>query len=122
MIQIYTKLKVADNSGAREISCIGIPGGSGKKYAWLGEVIVASVKDASPNSAVKKGDIVKAVIVRTAKSHRRQDGSHIRFDENAAVIVNDDKMPRGTRVFGPVARELRDNDFMRIVSLAPEVL
>ncbi|MBA12920.1 MAG: 50S ribosomal protein L14 [SAR202 cluster bacterium] len=122
MIQIYTKLKVADNSGAREISCIGIPGGSGKKYAWLGEVIVASVKDANPNSAVKKGDIVKAVIVRTAKSHRRQDGSHIRFDENAAVIVNDDKMPRGTRVFGPVARELRDNDFMRIVSLAPEVL
>ena len=98
MIQIYTKLKVADNSGAREISCIGIPGGSGKKYAWLGEVIVASVKDANPNSAVKKGDIVKA------------------------VIVNDDKMPRGTRVFGPVARELRDNDFMRIVSLAPEVL
>ena len=122
MIQIYTKLKVADNSGAREISCIGIPGGSGKKYAWLGEVIVASVKDANPNSAVKKGDIVKAVIVRTAKSHRRQDGAHIRFDENAAGIVNDDKMPRGTRVFGPVARELRDNDFMRIVSLAPEVL
>ena len=122
MIQIYTKLKVADNSGAREISCIGIPGGSGKKYAWLGQVIVASVKDAAPNSAVKKGDVVKAVIVRTAKSHRRQDGSHIRFDENAAVIVNDDKMPRGTRVFGPVARELRDNDFMRIVSLAPEVL
>ena len=122
MIQIYTKLKVADNSGAREISCIGIPGGSGKKYAWLGQVIVASVKDAAPNAAVKKGDIVKAVIVRTAKSHRRQDGSHIKFDENAAVIVNDDKMPRGTRVFGPVARELRDNDFMRIVSLAPEVL
>ena len=122
MIQIYTKLKVADNSGAREISCIGIPGGSGKKYAWLGQVIVASVKDAAPNAAVKKGDIVKAVIVRTAKSHRRQDGSHIKFDENAAVIVNDDKMPRGTRVFGPVARELRDNDFMRIVSLAPEVI
>ena len=122
MIQIYTKLKVADNSGAREISCIGIPGGSGKKYAWLGEVIVASVKDASPNSAVKKGDIVKAVIVRTAKSHRRQDGSHIRFDENAAVIVNDDKMPRGTRVFGPVARELRDKEFIKIISLAPEVL
>ena len=122
MIQIYTKLKVADNSGAREISCIGIPGGSGKKYAWLGEVIVASVKDANPNSAVKKGDIVKAVIVRTAKSHRRQDGSHIRFDENAAVIVNDDKMPRGTRVFGPVARELREKNFMKIISLAPEVL
>ena len=122
MIQIYTKLKVADNSGAREISCIGIPGGSGKKYAWLGEVIVASVKDANPNSAVKKGDIVKAVIVRTAKSHRRQDGSHIRFDENAAVIVNDDKMPRGTRVFGPVARELREKNRMKIISLAPEVL
>ena len=122
MIQIYTKLKVADNSGAREISCIGIPGGSGKKYAWLGEVIVASVKDANPNSAVKKGDIVKAVIVRTAKSHRRQDGSHIRFDENAAVIVNDDKMPRGTRVFGPVARELREKKYMKILSLAPEVI
>ena len=122
MIQIYTRLKVADNSGAKEISCIGIPGGSGKKYAWLGEIIVASVKDATPNATVKKGEIVKAVIVRTAKSHRRQDGSHIKFDENAAVIVNDDKMPRGTRVFGPVARGLRDKDFMRIVSLAPEVL
>ena len=122
MIQIYTRLKVADNSGAKVISCIGIPGGSGKKYAWLGEIIVASVKDATPNATVKKGEIVKAVIVRTAKAHRRQDGSHIKFDENAAVIVNDDKMPRGTRVFGPVARELRDKDFMRILSLAPEVL
>jgi|TARA_B110000263_G_C15132486_1_gene429517 large subunit ribosomal protein L14 len=122
MIQIYTKLKVADNSGAKVISCIGVPGGSGKKYAWLGEIIVASVKEATPNAAVKKGDIVKAVIVRTAKSTRRADGSHIKFDENAAVLVNDDKMPRGTRVFGPVARELRDKDFMRIVSLAPEVL
>ena len=122
MIQIYTRLKVADNSGARVISCIGVPGGSGRKYAWLGDVIVASVKEAVPSGAVKKGEIVKAVIVRTAKAHRRRDGSHIKFDENAAVIVSDDSMPRGTRVFGPVARELRDKDFMRIVSLAPEVI
>jgi large subunit ribosomal protein L14 len=122
MIQQYTRLKVADNSGARVISCIGVPGGSGRKYAWLGDVIVASVKEAVPSGAVKKGEIVKAVIVRTAKAHRRRDGSHIKFDENAAVIVSDDSMPRGTRVFGPVARELRDKDFMRIVSLAPEVL
>ena len=122
MIQIYTRLKVADNSGARVISCIGVPGGSGRKYAWLGDIIVASVKEASPSGAVKKGEVVKAVVVRTAKGHRRKDGSHIKFDENAAVIVNDDRMPRGTRVFGPVARELRDKDFMRIVSLAPEVI
>ena len=122
MIQQYTRLKVADNSGARVISCIGVPGGSGRKYAWLGDVIVASVKEASPSGTVKKGEVVKAVDVRTAKGHRRKDGSHIKFDENAAVIVNDDRMPRGTRVFGPVARELRDKDFMRIVSLAPEVL
>ena len=122
MIQQYTRLKVADNSRARVISCIGVPGGSGRKYAWLGDVIVASVKEASPSGAVKKGEVVKAVVVRTAKGHRRKDGSHIKFDENAAVIVNDDRMPRGTRVFGPVARELRDKDFMRIVSLAPEVL
>jgi len=122
MIQQYTRLKVADNSGARVISCIGVPGGSGRKYAWLGDVIVASVKEATPSGAVKKGEVVKAVIVRTAKAHRRRDGSHIKFDENAAVIVTDDSMPRGTRVFGPVARELRDKDFMRIVSLAPEVL
>tara|TARA_B100001013_G_scaffold61359_1_gene32096 strand:- start:116 stop:484 length:369 start_codon:yes stop_codon:yes gene_type:complete len=122
MIQIYTRLKVADNSGARVISCIGVPGGSGRKYAWLGDIIVASVKEASPSGTVKKGEVVKAVIVRTAKGHRRKDGSHIKFDENAAVIVNDDRMPRGTRVFGPVARELRDKDFMRIVSLAPEVI
>ena len=122
MIQQYTRLKVADNSGARVISCIGVPGGSGRKYAWLGDVIVASVKEAVPSGAVKKGEIVKAVIVRTAKAHRRRDGSHIKFDENAAVIVSDDSMPRGTRVFGPVARELRDKDFMRIVSLAPEVI
>ena len=122
MFQQYTRLKVADNSGARVISCIGVPGGSGRKYAWLGDVIVASVKEASPSGTVKKGEVVKAVVVRTAKGHRRKDGSHIKFDENAAVIVNDDRMPRGTRVFGPVARELRDKDFMRIVSLAPEVL
>ncbi|MQF65947.1 50S ribosomal protein L14 [SAR202 cluster bacterium AC-647-P02_OGT_505m] len=122
MIQQYTRLKVADNSGARVISCIGVPGGSGRKYAWLGDIIVASVKEASPSGTVKKGEVVKAVVVRTAKGHRRKDGSHIKFDENAAVIVNDDRMPRGTRVFGPVARELRDKDFMRIVSLAPEVL
>ncbi|HIC49082.1 MAG TPA: 50S ribosomal protein L14 [Dehalococcoidia bacterium] len=122
MIQQYTRLKVADNSGARVISCIGVPGGSGRKYAWLGDIIVASVKEASPSGAVRKGEVVKAVVVRTAKGHRRKDGSHIKFDENAAVIVNDDRMPRGTRVFGPVARELRDKDFMRIVSLAPEVL
>ena len=122
MIQQYTRLKVADNSGARVISCIGVPGGSGRKYAWLGDVIVASVKEASPSGTVKKGEVVKAVVVRTAKGHRRKDVCHIKFDENAAVIVNDDRMPRGTRVFGPVARELRDKDFMRIVSLAPEVL
>tara|TARA_B100000029_G_scaffold477204_1_gene522058 strand:+ start:565 stop:933 length:369 start_codon:yes stop_codon:yes gene_type:complete len=122
MIQIYTRLKVADNSGARVISCIGVPGGSGRKYAWLGDVIVASVKEAAPSSGVKKGEVVKAVVVRTSKTHRRKDGSHIKFDENAAVLVNDDSMPRGTRIFGPVARELRDNNYMRIVSLAPEVI
>ncbi len=122
MIQIYSRLKVADNSGAKIISCIGIPGGSGRQYAWLGDVIVASVKEAAPAAGVKKGEVVKAVIVRTAKSHRRPDGSHIRFDDNAAVIINDEQLPRGTRIFGPVARELRDKNFMRIVSLAPEVL
>ena len=122
MIQQYTRLKVADNSGARVLSCIGVPGGSGRKYAWLGDVIVASVKDAAPSAAVKKGDVVKAVVVRTSRAHRRKDGSHIKFDENAAVVINDDRMPRGTRIFGPVARELRDKDFMRIVSLAPEVI
>ena len=122
MIQLQTRLKVADNSGAKTISCIGIPGGSGKRYAWLGDVIVASVKEAAPAAGVKKGEIVKAVIVRTTKSQRRPDGSHIRFDDNAAVLINEDQMPRGTRIFGPVARELRDKNFMRIVSLAPEVL
>ena len=122
MIQLYTRLKVADNSGARTISCIGIPGGSGRRYARVGDVIVASVKEAAPAAAVKKGEVVKAVVVRTAKSQSRPDGSHIRFDENAAVLITDDRMPRGTRIFGPVARELRDKNFMRIVSLAPEVL
>ena len=122
MIQIYTRLKVADNSGAKIISCIGIPGGSGRKHAWLGDVIVASVKEAAPAAAVKKGEVVRAVVVRTVKPTRRADGSHIRFDDNAAVLINPDQMPRGTRIFGPVARELRDKNFMRIVSLAPEVL
>ena len=122
MIQKYTRLRVADNSGAKTISCIGIPGGSGRRYAWLGDVIVASVKEAAPAAAVKKGEVVKAVVVRTTKSQRRRDGSHIRFDDNAAVLIGDGQMPRGTRIFGPVARELRDKNFMRIVSLAPEVL
>ena len=122
MIQQYSRLRVADNSGAKTISCIGVPGGSGRKYAWLGDIIVASVKEAAPASNVRKGEVVRAVIVRTTKSHRRSDGSHIRFDDNAAVLVNEDQLPRGTRIFGPVARELRDKNFMRIVSLAPEVL
>lgn len=122
MIQIYTRLKVADNSGARTISCIGVPGGSGRKYAGLGDVIVASVKEASPGAEVRKGEVVRAVVVRTVKPYRRPDGSHIRFDENAAVIINEEELPRGSRIFGPVARELRDRQFMRIVSLAPEVL
>ena len=122
MIQLQTRLKVANNSGAKIISCIGIPGGSGRRYAWLGDVIVASVKEAAPAAGVKKGEVVRAVVVRTTKSQRRPDGSHIRFDDNAAVLINDDQMPRGTRIFGPVARELRDKNFMRIVSLAPEVL
>ena len=122
MIQKYTRLKVADNSGARTISCIGVPGGSGRRYAWLGDVIVASVKEATPHTPVKKGEVVRAVVVRTVKPHRRPDGSHIRFDDNAAVLINEDSMPRGTRIFGPVARELRGKDFMRIISLAPEVL
>lgn len=122
MIQKYTRLKVADNSGAKIISCIGIPGGSGRRYARLGDVIVASVKEAAPAAAVSKGEIVRAVVVRTVKPARRPDGSHIRFDDNAAVLITEDRLPRGTRIFGPVARELRDKNFMRIVSLAPEVL
>lgn len=122
MIQRYTRLRVADNSGARTISCIGIPGGTRRRYAAVGDVITASVKEAAPAAAVKKGEVVKAVIVRTAKSYRRPDGSNIRFDDNAAVIIGDDQLPRGTRIFGPVARELREKNFMRIISLAPEVL
>ena len=122
MIQTETRLKVADNSGAREILTIQVLGGSGRKFANIGDVIVASVKQATPGGAVKKGDVVKAVIVRTKSGARRKDGSYIKFDENAAVIIRDDKTPRGTRIFGPVARELRDGGFMKIVSLAPEVL
>ena len=122
MIQQQTLLKVADNSGAKEIMCIRVLGGSKRKFGNIGDVIVASVKSATPGGVVKKGDVVKAVIVRTKTGARRADGSYIKFDENAAVIIKDDKSPRGTRIFGPVARELRDKDFMRIVSLAPEVL
>ena len=122
MIQTETRLKVADNSGAREILTIKVLGGSKRKFASIGDVIVASVKQATPGGAVKKGDVVKAVIVRTKSGARRSDGSYIKFDENAAVIIREDKTPRGTRIFGPVARELRDGGFMKIVSLAPEVL
>ena len=122
MIQQESRLKVADNSGAREILTIKVLGGSGRKLAGIGDMIVATVKQAIPGGTVKKGDVVKAVIVRTVSGVHRADGSYIKFDENAAVIVKDDKSPVGTRIFGPVARELRDNDYMRIVSLAPEVL
>ena len=122
MIQTETRLKVADNSGAREILTIKVLGGSKRKFASIGDVIVASVKQATPGGAVKKGDVVKAVIVRTKSGARRKDGSYIKFDENAAVIIRDDKTPLGTRIFGPVAREVRDGGFMKIVSLAPEVL
>ena len=121
MVRVHTRLKVADNSGAREIMCIGVLGGSARKYARLGDVIVASVKQAVPNSPLPKGTVVHAVVVRVAKEYRRPDGSRIRFDDNAAVIL-DGQAPRGTRIFGPVGRELRDKRFMRIVSLAPEVL
>ena len=122
MIQQQTLLKVADNSGAKEIMCIRVLGGSKRKFGNIGDVIVASVKSATPGGVVKKGDVVKAVVVRTVKETRRKDGSYIRFDENAAVVIKDDKNPRGTRIFGPVARELREKQFMKIVSLAPEVL
>ena len=122
MIQQQTLLKVADNTGAKELMCIRVLGGSKRKYANIGDVVVASVKKAAPGGTVKKGDVVKAVIVRSAKGLRRNDGTYIRFDENAAVIINKDGNPRGTRVFGPVARELRDKNFMKIVSLAPEVI
>ena len=122
MIQQQTILKVADNTGAKEIMCIRCLGGSFKKTANIGDVIVASVKTATPGGVVKKGDVVKAVIVRSKKGLRRQDGSYVKFDENAAVIIKEDKTPRGTRIFGPVARELREKDYMKILSLAPEVL
>ena len=122
MIQMRTILDVADNSGAKKISCIGMTGGSKGQYAQLGDIITANVKEAAPDGTVKKGTVVKAVIVRQRNAYRRRDGSYIRFDENAAVIIKDDKEPVGTRVFGPVARELRDKKFMKIVSLAPEVL
>ena len=122
MIQPQTRLKVADNSGAKEIMFFRVLGGSFRRTAGVGDVIVASVKSATPGGAVKKGEVVKAVIVRTKKQYRRPDGTYIRFDDNAAVIINDQKQPKGTRIFGPVARELREKDYMKIVSLAPEVL
>jgi len=122
MIQSYTRLRAADNTGAREIMCINVLGGTRRRYARVGDVIVASVKKAIPGATVKKGEVVRAVVVRTAQPYRRPDGSYIRFDENAAVILTDKNNPRGTRIFGPVARELRDKDFTKIISLAPEVL
>ncbi|AEF93126.1 ribosomal protein L14 [Desulfotomaculum nigrificans CO-1-SRB] len=122
MIQVQSILNVADNTGARKLMCIRVLGGSLRRYASVGDIVVASVKEATPGGVVKKGDVVKCVIVRTNKEVRRPDGSYIKFDENAAVIIKDDKSPRGTRIFGPVARELRDKDFMKIVSLAPEVI
>lgn len=122
MIQSFSRLKVADNSGAKEVMCIRVLGGTGRRWANIGDLIICSVKEATPGGVVKKGDIVKAVIVRSKSGARRKDGSYIKFDENAAVIVKDDRGPRGTRIFGPVARELREKDFMRIISLAPEVI
>ena len=122
MIQQETYLKVADNTGAKELKCIRVLGGSRRKYASIGDVIVCSVRKAAPGGSVKKGDVVKAVVVRTVKPVRRSDGTYVRFDENAAVLIKDDKNPRGTRIFGPVARELRDKDYMKILSLAPEVI
>ena len=122
MIQQETRCKVADNTGAKEVLCIRVLGGSGRRYASLGDIIVASVKDAIPGGTAKKGEVVRAVVVRTAKERRRQDGSYIKFDDNAVVLINDQRNPRGTRIFGPVARELREKRFMKIISLAPEVL
>lgn len=122
MIQEYTRLKVADNTGAREIMCIKVIGGTRRRYAGVGDIIIAAVKEATPGGSVKKKDVVRAVVVRTAKEYTRPDGSSVRFDDNAAVILDQEKNPRGTRIFGPVGRELRDNGFMRIVSLSPEVL
>lgn len=122
MIQVQTMLNVADNTGAKKLMCIRVLGGALRKYASVGDIVVCSVKEATPGGVVKKGDVVKAVVVRTKKEVHRPDGSYIKFDENAAVLVKDDQSPRGTRIFGPVARELRDRDFMKIISLAPEVL
>ncbi len=122
MIQVQSRMKVADNTGAKELMCIKVLGGSWRKYANIGDIVVASVKNATPGGVVKKGDVVKCVIVRSKRGVRRADGSYIKFDENAAVIIKEDKNPKGTRIFGPVARELRDKDFMKILSLAPEVL
>ncbi|MBI2934535.1 MAG: 50S ribosomal protein L14 [Chloroflexi bacterium] len=122
MIQTYTRLKVADNSGARSIMCINVPGGTRRRYAYVGDVVVAAVKQAIPGASVKKGDVVRAVVVRVTRPYRRPDGSYIRFDDNAAVILSEKNNPKGTRVFGPVARELREKNFMKIISLAPEVL
>ena len=122
MVQMESYLKVADNTGAKEIHCIRVLGGSKRKYGNIGDIIVASVRKAAPGGSVKKGDVVKAVIVRTKRGVRREDGTYVRFDENAAVIIKEDKNPKGTRIFGPVARELRDKDFMKILSLAPEVI
>ena len=122
MIQQQTLMKVADNTGAKELMCIRVLGGTGRRYANIGDVVVCAVKKAAPGGVVKKGDVVKAVVVRSVKGLHRADGSYIKFDENAAVIIKEDKTPRGTRIFGPVARELRDNDFTKIMSLAPEVL
>ena len=122
MIQPLTKLKVAANSGAKKIMCINVLGGTRRRYAGVGDIIVASVKEATPGAAVKKGDVVRAVVVRTAKTYGRQDGTYIRFDENAAVVLDERGNPKGSRIFGPVARELRDKNFMKIISLAPEVL
>ena len=122
MVQQQSYLKVADNTGAKELMCIRVLGGTGRRYAGVGDVIIASVKKAAPGGDVKKGEVVKAVVVRTVKSIRREDGSYVKFDENAAVLIKEDKNPRGTRIFGPVARELRDRDYMKILSLAPEVV
>ena len=122
MIQQQSLMKVADNTGAKELMCIRVLGGSGRRYANIGDIVVCAVKEAAPGGVVKKGDVVKAVVVRTVKETRRADGSYIKFDENAAVIIKEDKTPKGTRIFGPVARELREHDFTKIMSLAPEVL
>ena len=122
MIQSYTRLKAADNTGARQLMCINVPGSTGKRYAYVGDIIVASVKKAVPRAMVKEGDVVRAVIIRSAQPYRRHDGSYIRFDENAAVILTDKNNPKGTRIFGPVAKELREKNFTKIISLAPEIL